>query len=215
MTDVEIVVHGRHVDVSNRFREQVTDKLARVDRFGIQINRVDVELSKENNPRLADRAFQVELTCRNAGPVIRAEACSADKYSALDLAIDKLEEQLRRAHDRHKHHYRNTKGKNNGAASAAPASSNGHKATAIVDEVELEDLTDDEVFALGPVVVRTKVHDTAPMSVEEAVTQMELVDHDFFLFQEIETNTPAVVYRRRGFNYGLIRIETAVAVGES
>lgn len=214
MTDVELVVHGRHTDVSTRFRDQVSEKVARVDRFGIQISRVDVELSKENNPRLAERAFQVEITCRNSGPVIRAEAHAVDKYSAMDLAIAKLEEQLRRAHDRSRHHYRNTRAKKNGI-SAPAASSNGHSSAPVADEVELEDLTDDEVFALGPVVVRQKVHDTSPMSIEEAVTQMELVDHDFFLFQELETNAPAVVYRRRGFDYGLIRIETPAAVGES
>ncbi len=99
MAEVEIVVRGRHVDVSSRFRELASEKLARVERFGQPIQRVDVELSKEQNPRLADRAFEVELTCRGKGPVIRAEASAADKYSALDLASGRLEERLRRAHD--------------------------------------------------------------------------------------------------------------------
>lgn len=211
MAEVEIVVRGRHVDVSSRFREQANEKLSRVERFGQPIQRVDVELSKEQNPRLADRAFEVELTCRGKGPVIRAEASAADKYSALDMASGRLEERLRRAHDKAKivkggsNHRRTSEVKDEGA---------------VINAVEEADdgLTDtyqadaDEVFASGPVVVRDKTHPAVPMSIEQAVTEMELVGHDFFLFQEVDSGAPAVVYRRRGYDYGLIRIESPEAV---
>lgn len=206
MTEVEIVVRGRHVDVSSRFREQASEKLARVERFGQPIQRVDVELSKESNPRLADRAFEVELTCRGKGPVIRAEASAADKYSALDLASGRLEERLRRAHDKSRIVKGGTNHRNN-----SEVKTEGIVEAIVEDEDELTDTYDadsDEVFSVGPVVVRDKTHPAVPMSIEQAVTEMELVGHDFFLFQEVESGAPAVVYRRRGYDYGLIRIES-------
>ncbi len=205
MTEIEIVVRGRHIDVSSRFREQASEKLARVERFGQPIQRVDVELSKELNPRLADRAFEVELTCRGKGPVIRAEANAADKYSALDLAAGRLEERLRRAHDKSKivkggaNHRRTSEVKAEAAVEAQVIDDDRHTDTYQADA--------DELFASGPVVVRDKTHPAIPMSIEQAVTEMELVGHDFFLFQEVESGAPAVVYHRRGYDYGLIRIE--------
>ena len=206
MTEVEIVVRGRHVDVSSRFREQASEKLARVERFGQPIQRVDVELSKELNPRLADRAFEVELTCRGKGPVIRAEASAADKYSALDLASGRLEERLRRAHDKSK--------VVKGGSNHRKPSEVKVEAAAVAQAEADDELTDtyqadaDELFASGPVVVRDKTHPAVPMSIEQAVTEMELIGHDFFLFQEVDSGAPAVVYRRRGYDYGLIRIES-------
>lgn len=207
MSDVQIVVRGRQVDVSTRFREQVDDKLSRIDRFGIPIHRVDVELSKEQNPRLADRAFEVELTCRGRGPVIRAEANAADKYSALDLACGRLAERLRRAHDKTKI----TKGR---AMKTKQAYEDKAEAALAAHEDEFDDTYNadaDELYASGPVVVRDKTHPAIPMSIEQAVTQMELVGHDFFLFQDEDSGAPAVVYRRRGYDYGLIRIASVAA----
>jgi ribosomal subunit interface protein len=99
-TTPEIVVHSRHVEISTRFREHVFDKLSRVDRFGVVIMGVDVEVGHEQNPRLADQAYEVELTCRGRGMVIRAESHAADKWAALDQACERLEERLRRAADR-------------------------------------------------------------------------------------------------------------------
>lgn len=205
MTDIEIVVRGRHVDVSSRFREQAEEKLARAERFGQQIQRIDVEVSKEQNPRLADRAFKVELTCRSRGPVVRAEATAADKYSAFDIAAGRLEERLRRAHDKAKI----VKG---GATVRRPSAldvgdslnSATKKDDGLTDTYQADA---DEVYASGPVVVRDKTHPAVPMTIEQAVTEMELVGHDFFLFQEVESGAPAVVYHRRGYDYGLIRIE--------
>lgn len=206
MSDLEIVVRGRHLDVSSRFRDQAEEKLARTERFGIPIHRIDVELSKENNPRLADRAFEVELTCRGKGPVVRAEATAADKYSALDMAAGRLEERLRRAHDKTKIP--------KGRIARQKAASENQREQVLEDEPLAEEFADsyqadsDEVFSEGPVVVRDKTHPTVPMSIEQAVTEMELIGHDFFLFEDSESGGPAVVYRRRGYDYGLIRIDT-------
>ena len=97
---MDIVVKSRHVEVSDRFREHAHEKLGKVERLDPGLQRIDVEVSKEPNPRLADRAYRVELTCRSRGPVIRAEAAAEDKFAALDVALGKLESRLRRAADR-------------------------------------------------------------------------------------------------------------------
>ncbi len=106
-SQIDVVVKGRHMDVSDRFRTMAAEKLDRLDKLDPDLQRVDVEVSKETNPRLADRAYVVQLTCRTRGPVIRAEAAAEDKFAALDVALAKLESRLRRAADRrtdwHKH----------------------------------------------------------------------------------------------------------------
>jgi len=198
----EIVVHGRHVEVSRRFREHVHNKLERIDKFGIPLRRVDVEVSKEANPRLADRAFEVELTTRANGSVIRAEAAASDKYAALDIAYGRLEQRLRRAADKtHRH----------GAESIRRPRAAGldNLETPPAEMEAVADEPDDTVWEQGPVIVREKTHETVPMSVEQAVTQMEMIGHDFFLFIDEKSGDPAVVYRRRGFDYGLIRVHAA------
>ena len=207
-SSVNIVVSGRHTEVSRRFREHVIDKLSRIDRFGLQLRVVDVELSKESNPRLVDVAYEVELTCYGAGSVIRAEAASADKYSALDIAWGRLEQRLRRTADRARFHRH---GKASMRVSDMPAA-----LEPIIPDARGDDVDDNdpdgvhaaEVFASGPVVVREKVHDAIPMSVEQALTEMEMVGHDFFLFVDQANDLPSVVYRRRGYDYGLIRVGT-------
>lgn len=207
--EAEVVIHSRHVELSGRFREHVTDKLDRVGKYGVPIARVDVEVSKENNPRLADRAYVVELTCRSRGPVIRAEAHSPDQYSAFDMAFTRLTERLRRYAERHRPH-RGGRHVHQGALSTQAAAL-PTEAPAYVEEDNLDegmDIDDGTVFEQGPVVVREKTHESQPMSVEDAVTQMELVGHDFFLFQDVDNGQHSVVYRRRGFDYGLIRIDT-------
>jgi ribosomal subunit interface protein len=194
---VDIVVRGRQVDISQRFREHVGEKLARIDKFGVALSRIDVEVSKETNPRQADRAFEIELTCVGRGPVIRAEATAADKYAALDLAYGRLEERLRRAADRRHARYR--KG-------GLPEPMLAEEVVAVEVEQEADDSEADVVYEDGPIVVRDKTHTTSPMTVGEALHALELVGHDFFLFLDVETGLPTVVYKRRGYDYGLLRI---------
>jgi ribosomal subunit interface protein len=200
----EIVVHGRHVEVSRRFREHVHSKLERIDKFGIPLRRVDVEVSKEANPRLADRAFEVELTTRANGSVIRAEAAASDKYAALDIAYGRLEQRLRRAADKNRYHRHGVE------STRSPRAAGFDNLEVPAEQAESEvDEAEDTVWEQGPLVVREKTHETVPMSVEQAVTEMEMIGHDFFLFIDERTGTPAVVYRRRGFDYGLIRVHAA------
>jgi ribosomal subunit interface protein len=199
---VDIVVRGRGVDVSDRFRARVQEKLVKVQKLDPKVQLVDVELSKEVNPRLAGRALRVELTIRSRGPVVRAEAAADDKYAALDLACGKLEARLRRRADRrHDHH----------ATSAA---------LPLAEPVaEVAGLTSDDDGAdpwpapdMTPPLVREKTHDAKPMTLDEALEAMELVGHDFFLFVDADSSHPAVVYRRnRGYDYGVIRLRIATA----
>jgi ribosomal subunit interface protein len=197
---VDIVVRGRQLDISQRFREHVGEKLARIDKFGVALSRIDVEVSKEPNPRQADRAFEVELTCVGRGPVIRAEATAADKYAALDLAYGRLEERLRRAADRRHARYR--KG-------GLPEPMLVEDVVAVEVEQEADDSEADVVYEDGPIVVRDKTHATTPMTVAEALHALELVGHDFFLFVDVATDLPTVVYKRRGYDYGLLRISVS------
>ena len=193
---MDIVVKGRHLDLSERFREHVVDKLAKVDRLDAGLQRIDVEVSKETNPRLADRAFRVELTCRSRGPVIRAEAATDDKYGALDVAYAKLESRLRRNADRRSDKHRHEK------AAAADLG----KLSAVPDSAEAPD-DQWSVPETGPMIVREKLHAASPMTLDQALYEMELVGHDFFLFVNSSTGRPSVVYRRHAYDYGVICLE--------
>jgi ribosomal subunit interface protein len=205
---MEIVVRGRNVEVPEHFRQHVWDKVSSSDRFDgkLKILRVDVELFHEKNPRQSANCQRVEITLRGKGPVVRAEACGPDFYSALDLAASKLENRMRRAADRRRvHHGRRT-----------PPSVRLSDNTAV--DVPVEEILDrDRALAEGPQVtdldehlpgqvVREKHHPATPMTVDQALHEMELVGHDFFLFQCADTGQPTVVYRRHAFDYGLIRL---------
>ena len=194
---MDIVVRGRHLDVSDRFREHVAGKVGKVDRFGLPITHVDVEISFEPNPRQTDRAYEVELTCHGSGPVVRAEAHAPDKYAATDIALARLEERLRRAADR-KRTRRVEK------VVVVPAAEVVAQSLEPAAEAEPDDGT---VWEEGPIVVRLKEHVSQPMTVAQAVESMELVGHDFYLFRDSESGAPSVVYHRRGYNYGLLRLE--------
>ena len=195
---MNVIVHGRHMELSEKFRDEVDTKLEKIERFGLAFTTIDVEVTHESNPRQADRAVEVELTCRGGGPVIRAEAAAADKYVALDLACEHLEDRIRRMVER-KHHHRKTH------VVRSTGKSNGQVAPVL--EVEVEEIDSDVVLEAGPLIVREKVHPAQPMTVEQALEEMELVGHDFFLFMDSADGRPSVVYRRRGYDYGLIRLQ--------
>ncbi|HLR57880.1 MAG TPA: ribosome-associated translation inhibitor RaiA [Beutenbergiaceae bacterium] len=206
---MEIVVVGRHTEVSDQFRRHVEDKLGKVAQLSPYAQRVDAEITHEKNPRLADRAERVELTVRAKGPVVRAEASASDRYAALDLATTKLLERLRRARDRRKQHHRRAavpipqELPEDLMPDAEPAAVEEEQAPAVPTEpgVAIETQLGD-----SPVVIRQKVHQTTPMSVDQALSEMELVGHPFFLFIDEETSQPCVVYHRHGWTYGVIRL---------
>lgn len=214
---MDIVVTGRNAEIHPNFRQAVEAKLEKVSQFYPRAQRVDVLLTHERNPRLADNSERIELTVYGKGPVIRAEADAGDRYSAVDLASAKLFERLRRLRDRAKDHRRF---KYEGVPD--PDLDQPH-----VEGVD-EDLRDAENWALrpagdlkpgevreeqlgdSPVIVRQKVHEAAPMTVDEALHQMELVGHPFFLFVDKDTKQPCVAYRRKGWTYGVLRLNTKV-----
>jgi ribosomal subunit interface protein len=202
---VDIVVKGRNVEVPEHFRVHVKEKLSLSERLDPRVYHVDVELFHEKNPRQANQCQRVEITVRGKGPVVRAEACSDTFYAALDAATSKLEGRLRRVHDRRRvHHGSRTpvSAAEFAAAISTSTSTNGATAEAAVEEHDVElDSTDS-------LVVRDKTHEGIPMTTAEALHEMELVGHDFFLFCDKESGLPSVVYRRHGYDYGVIRLAT-------
>jgi ribosomal subunit interface protein len=198
---VEIVVKGRNVEVPEHYRVHVADKLSKVERYDQKIQRIDVELFHERNPRQAERCQHVELSCVSKGPAIRAEAVAGDFYSALDVASTKLEQRLRRAADRRRVHRGRRSPVSVAEATAGlplfePPSKHGVSASSGFSE----DVSDNEPWH----VVREKEFSGEPMSVDDALYQMELVGHDFFLFHDKESGRPSVVYRRKAYDYGLL-----------
>lgn len=200
----EVVVHGRHTDLTDRFREHAAEAAGKLDRFGIPLQRVDVEITHEHNPRNSDRAFKVEFTCRGNGHIVRAEAAADRDLTALDRAVDRIEKRLRREADRRQARYRRAT-REVPVPPLEPVAPLGSDAA---EQTPGPTVDPDVVYADGPVVVREKTHPATPMTVEEALDAMEAVDHDFFMFWDVSTDAPAVVYRRRGYAYGLIRLST-------
>lgn len=201
---MEIVVAGRHTEVTARYRAHLETKLAKIEQLAPRAQRVDVLVSHEANPRQSGSSEKVEITVLDKGPVIRAEACADDAYAALDLALGRLLERLRRHRDRRKDHRNHTPvppvdvrpPEQVPAPEPAPEPQDGD-----VHETTLGD---------SPVVIREKLHHAQPMTVDDALYEMELVGHDFFLFVDAETAQPAVAYRRRGWSYGVIKLDQPV-----
>ncbi|RLV49892.1 ribosome-associated translation inhibitor RaiA [Nocardioides mangrovicus] len=199
---MDIVVSGRHCDVSDRFREHVEEKLTRLEKHDHRIIRVDVLVEKDCSPNPA-QAVRIELTAKSRGPVVRAESAAEDKMAALDLALDKMAAQMRKAADRRKVH----RGQRRPQSVARAMASIG----APVLEESAEEVLEHQVGPVtvtgdGPLVVREKVHEAVPMTLEQALYEMELVGHDFYLFVDKESEKPSVVYRRRGYDYGVISL---------
>ena len=203
---MDIVVKGRNTEVADRFRQHATEKLARIERFDAKVISIDVECSQERNPRLSDQREVIELTIRSRGPVVRAEAAAQDCYAALDLAVTKLESRLRRARDRRKVHHGAKTPVSVAVATAGLDSVNGAGPSSRSDSLEEAPSDWAGIPDEGPMYVREKVHDAVPMDLDQALYEMELVGHDFFLFVDAETARPSVVYRRRGYQYGVIRL---------
>ena len=205
---MEIVVRGRNVEVPEHFRQHVEDKVGQLERFDGKLSRIDVELLHEKNPRQSANCQRVEITLRGKGPVVRAEACAPDFYAALDLASGKLDNRLRRSADRRRvHHGRRTPDsvRLNGAMAEAASAEEAMLRDQALQAVDGPLVTDLDEHLPGRV-VREKQHPATPMTVDQALHEMELVGHDFFLFQCADTGQPTVVYRRHAYDYGLIRL---------
>ncbi len=198
---MDIVVKGRNVEVPDHYRVHVAEKLQKVERYDQKIQRIDVELFHERNPRQSERCQHVEITCVSRGPVVRAEAISGDFYSALDLASTKLEQRLRRSADRRRVHRGRRTPVSVAAATAGLALFEPPASTATAMDGH-EVTQDDEPWHI----VREKEFSAEPMTVDDALYQMELVGHDFFLFNDKDSGRPSVVYRRKAYDYGVIAL---------
>lgn len=210
---MDVVVTGRHCEISDRFRAHAAEKLARLEKHDHRIMRVHVEVDCEANPRQHDQGVHVELTAYSKGPVIRAEAAADDKMGALDLALDKMAAQMRKAADRRRvHRGRRAPVSVGRALAGVPTEGAGSLPDdvvgALVDDAAVErQVGPITVTGDGPLVVREKTHPASPMTLDQALYEMELVGHDFYLFVDKESERPAVVYRRRGYDYGVISLD--------
>jgi ribosomal subunit interface protein len=197
----EIVVKGRNVEVPDHFRVYVSEKLSRLERFDPSIFLFDVELQHEPNRRQRKSCQRVEITARGKGPVARAEASADSFYAAFESVTAKLESRLRRTKDRKKVHYGEKTPVSVAEATAALAED---ESLGISPDISLDGQVSEE-HTPGHV-VRTKEHTATPMTIDDALYEMELVGHDFFLFHDKESDKASVVYRRHAFDYGLIRL---------
>lgn len=207
--NAQIQVTGRNVEVPDHYRVYVGQKLARVERIDGSIRRFDVELEHEKNRRQRKNCQHVEITAHGRGPVVRGEGCADSFYGAFEAAVHKLESRVRRGKDRRKVHY----------GDKTPVSLHQAAAAAAPESLDLADAFNpapaDTRTEVGPEtvddhvpgrIVRVKDHPATPMTVDDALYEMELVGHDFFLFHDKETDRPSVVYRRHAYDYGLIRL---------
>jgi ribosomal subunit interface protein len=221
---VDIIFRGRRTSVQERFREYATGKLNKIVKLDQKTISVDVEVTLERNPRQSSQRERVELTLYSRGPVMRAEAAADDRFMALDRALAKLETHVRRACDRRK--ARNTGGHSltmeMGAGPVLPveamaADGDGPAQASESDwpetDLELDGIVPIPMEGDGPLVVREKFHSATPMTIDRALHEMELVGHDFFLFRDETCHLPSVVYRRQGYNYGVIRLVEEAATG--
>mgnify|MGYP000974296066 FL=1 len=214
---MDITVVGRSAEISSRLRDYVEEKATKVEQLDPRVQRVEVEVTHERNPRQADTAERAEITVISKGPIIRAEASSSDRFAAFDIAMGKLTERLRRARDRKKNHRRYT----------VEIAKEEREAPGVEEAVVVPDTGDAPIedsptaptepgvaveSQLGdsPVIVRQKLHQAVPMTVDEALYQMELVGHPFYLFIERSSKQPCAVYHRHGWTYGVIRLDAQV-----
>ena len=198
---MDVVVRGRNVEVPDHFRQHVTEKIERVERYDHRMIRVDVELYHERNPRQSAACQRIEVTCATRGPVVRAEACASDFYRALDAAVAKLDSRMRRAADRRRVH------RGSRTPTSVAAATGGLQVDGVAVVTTLAAPTEDsQPEEFGGLVVREKEHSAEPMTIDRALFEMELVGHDFYLFSDKDTGRPSVVYRRKGYDYGVIRL---------
>jgi ribosomal subunit interface protein len=209
---MDITITGRGVEIPDRFEDYATEKAEKVAHLADKAIVLEIRVIRHHETGGSSGDDRVELTLIGPGPIVRAEAAAGDKYAAFDLALDKMLERIRQAKDRKKIH--------RGARrpeSLGEATSNGRVAglvpasTALLEAVATGEIPvvaeDGEEADWSPVVIRQKVFPAARMTHEDAVDHMELVGHDFFLFIDAVTDNPAVVYRRKGWNYGVISLD--------
>ncbi|MDO5634206.1 MAG: ribosome-associated translation inhibitor RaiA [Micrococcus sp.] len=207
--DVDFV--ARNITLTDRFRDHVADRVGRLESLAGDGGTLEVKVTKSSHHRHSAENIRVEITYRSGGDVIRTEADDDDKNVAFDHAFTRLSERLRRMRDRRKDR-RNQKSVAEATAVIQPADTNVSLVEQVLaarkaeEEAAGEEVPTDE----SPVKIREKTFPVTPMKVDEAVDAMELVGHDFYLFHNAETGVPSVVYRRRGWAYGVISLDESL-----
>mgnify|MGYP000872162124 FL=1 len=198
---MDVLVTGRHCQIPDEFRTRVEEKIASIEKLKDRVIRVEVQVSAYGYKKQPDQSTRVEITLRSRGPVVRAEASADDKTVAFDHALDRLKSQLRRASDRRKTH-RGLRENVGLAEGEQPYGVEG------AEEVrpEIRKIAGLEIQGDGPLVVREKYFAAVPLTLAQALDEMELVGHDFFLYVDAETGAPSAVYRRKAYDYGVIHL---------
>ena len=217
---MDVIITGRNVEIPDRFDSYVTEKSEKVQHLAEKSQALEVKVIRHGDSGASAGDDRVELTLIGPGPIVRAEASASDKYASFDLAYDKLIERIRQAKDRRKVHRGQHRPTSLREASAAGFSGSGvvPASPELIEKVATGSLTivdDDTEKEWSPVVIREKVFPAELMTSEEAVDRMELVGHDFFLFVDARTDRPSVVYRRKGWDYGVIGLDHEVPAAAS
>jgi ribosomal subunit interface protein len=208
---MDITVTGRGVGIPDRFEDYATEKAEKVGHLADKALALEIKVVRHHETKGSTGDDRVELTLIGPGPVVRAEAGAADKYAAFDIALDKLMERVRQAKDRRKVHRGSRR-----PTSLQEATSNGRVVDLVPASPEvIERVVTGSIPVVrenvepewSPVVIREKVFPASRMTAEDAVDHMELVGHDFFLFVDVGTDRPSVVYRRKGWDYGVISLQ--------
>lgn len=199
---MDVIVTGRHCKISDDIRAQVEDRISSVEKWRDRVQRVEVVFTVQDTKGAKDQAITCEITLRSRGPVVRAVGQGAEKMVAFDKASERLRSQLTKAADRR----RSRRGLRVSQVLDVPAADVTGDAPDIVTTKKLAG--DVEMTGDGPLYVKEKVFPAAPLTLAQALDEMELVGHDFFLYVDAETGRPSVVYRRRkGYNFGVIHLD--------
>ncbi|MDN5569825.1 MAG: ribosome-associated translation inhibitor RaiA [Propionibacteriaceae bacterium] len=199
---MDVIVTGRRCSISDDFRERVSERIASIERFRDRVQRVEVQVSTYPHKQ-PDHATSVEITLYGRGPVVRSEAAADDKSMAFEHALDKMKSQLRRAADRRKVH------RGLRVAESLASAPVEQSMPTESDEPPVQRIGGLEITGDGPLVVREKIFPATPLTLAQALDEMELVGHDFFLYVDAESGAPSVVYRRRAYDYGVIHLDVA------
>lgn len=205
--DAQVTITGRNVEVPEHFAERVNARLAKIERLDPTLTFFHVELQHEPNPRREAQSERIQITATGRGHIARAEAKEDSFYAALETAVGKMQRSLRKVKARRsiaQSGHRAPKGTGEIAADLIAEAKEAHApAPGRYDVDPYEGTVED---ALPGQIVRRKEHPATPMSVDAALSEMELVGHDFYLFVDEETGRPSVVYRRHAYDYGLISL---------
>ena len=193
---MKVLIHGRNLEITPALREYTNTKLERAtSHFGDAIREADVHLSVARNPRVPQQTAEVTVFAN--GTVIRAQERSENLYASIDLVANKLARQLRRFKERHSDHGHRT----------TPTAANDVLLTEKVsDESAVEgSLVDGKEAQLPEPGVRRKYFSMPPMTLDDARHQLDVIDHDFYLFRDSKTGDLQVIYRRNHGGYGVIQ----------